>query len=62
LPRERRADIPEGYHEKFVQERLAEFAGFTKELVEGRMFRDKTDREIMAIERDLERIRRGKNH
>lgn len=57
LPREKRAEIPSGYHEKFVQERLAECAGFTKELVEGRMFRDKTDREILAIKRDLERVR-----
>lgn len=54
--REKRADIPHGYYEAFVQERLAECAGFTKELVEGRMFRDKTDREIMAIEKDLENI------
>ena len=57
LPREKRTEIPEGYHEKFVRERLAECAGFTKELVEGRMFRDKTDREILAIKRDLERVR-----
>ncbi len=57
LPREKRADIPDGYHEEFVQEKLAECAGFTKELVEGRMFRDKTDRELMAIEKDLERVR-----
>lgn len=53
LPREKRADIHSGYHEKFIQERLAESAGFTKELVEGRMFRDKTDREIAAIKKDL---------
>lgn len=58
LPREKRIEIPEGYHEKFVQQRLAECAGFTQELVEGRMFRDKTDREIVAIERDLERLRK----
>ena len=57
LPREKRADIPDGFHEKFVQERLAECAGFTKELVEGRMFRDKTDREIAEIEKDLEGLR-----
>lgn len=57
LPKEKRFDIPIDYHEKFVEERLAECAGFTKELVEGRMFRDKTDREILAIKRDLERVR-----
>lgn len=58
LPREKRTEISDDYHEKFVQQRLAECAGFTKELVEGRMFRDKTDREIVAIERDLERLRK----
>lgn len=52
LPREKRVDIPEDYHEKFVQERLAECAGFTKELIEGRMFRDKIDRERAAIEKN----------
>ena len=57
FPREKRANIPGGFHEKFVQERLDECVGFTKELVEGRMFRDKLDREILAIEKDLERIR-----
>lgn len=59
LPREKRTEIPHGYYENFVQERLAECAGFTKELVEGRMFRDKTDREIAAIKRDLKRLRDG---
>lgn len=58
MPREKRTEIPVGYHERFVQERLAECAGFTKELVEGRMFRNKTDREILAIKRDLEKLRR----
>ena len=58
LPKEKRSDIPIDYHEKFVEERLTECAGFTKELVEGRMFRDKTDREILAIKRDLERLRK----
>lgn len=58
LSKEKRFDIPIDYHEKFVEERLTECAGFTKELVEGRMFRDKTDREILAIKRDLERLRK----
>ncbi len=57
LPKEKRTEIPDGYHKKFVLERLAECAGFTKELVDGRMFRDKTDREILAIKRDLARLR-----
>lgn len=58
LPREKRAEIPEEYYEKFVRERLAECVGFTEELMDGRMFRDKTDREILAIKRDLEKLRR----
>lgn len=57
LSKEKRAEIPDGYYEKFVQERLSECAGFTKELVEGRMFRDKTDRDILAIKMDLARLR-----
>lgn len=57
LPQEKRTNISDDYYEKFVQERLAECAGFTKELVEGRMFRDKTDREIATIKRDLTRLR-----
>ena len=61
LPREKRTEIPDGYHEKFVQERLAECAGFTKELVEGRMYRDKTDRELMAIRKDLETLKNQKS-
>lgn len=61
LPREKRADIPDVYHERFVQERLAECVGFTQELIEGRMFRDKTDREIMALEKDLKSLRKQKN-
>lgn len=58
LPREKRKNIPEGYHEKFVQERLAEYAGFTKELIEGRMYRDKMDGELMAIRKDLEGLKK----
>ena len=57
LPQERRSDIPESYYDEFVRERLVECAGFTKELVEGRIFRDKVDRELMAIKMDLEKIK-----
>lgn len=57
LPREKREDIPEGYYERFLQERVAECAGFSVELVEGRMFRDKKDRELQAIKNDMERLR-----
>ena len=31
--------------------------GFTKELVEGRMYRDKADRELLAVKSDLEKIK-----
>lgn len=57
LPREKRRDIQEDYYEKFLQERIAEFKGFNKEVIESRRYRDKTDREIMEIKRDLEKLR-----
>ncbi len=60
LPQEKRKDIPEGYYEKFLQERIAECDGFSVELVEGRMYRDKTDREIAEITRDLRGLGIGK--
>lgn len=60
LPHEKRKDIPDGYYEKFVKERLAECAGFTEELVNGRTFRDKTDRELIAIKKDLDKLRAAK--
>lgn len=56
LPPEKREDIPRDYHRKFVDERIAECAGFSVELVEGRMFRDKKDRELLAIKKDLEEL------
>lgn len=36
---------------------FAECDGFTEELVEGRIFKDKTDRELIEIRKDLERIK-----
>lgn len=57
LPRETRADIPENYYEEFFKLRLSEWAPCSKELIEGRMFRDKIDRELAEIAADLKRLR-----
>lgn len=57
LPKEKRKDIPDGYYEKFLQKRVSECAGFTVELVQGRMYKDKKDREIEEIRKDLSNIK-----
>lgn len=60
LSPEKRQDIPADYHEKFVDDRLAEYVGFNREVIANRIYKDKTDREILAIKRDLERVKNGK--
>lgn len=57
LPLKKRKDIPADYHEKFVDERLAEYVGFNREVIANRIYKDKTDREILAIKSDLERVK-----
>lgn len=56
FPREKRKDIPDGYYENFLKERVSECAGFTVELVQGRTYKDKADREIEEIKKDLGRL------
>lgn len=56
LPKEKRRDIPKGYYEKFLEDRIAECDGFSVELVEGRLYRDRTDREITEIKRDMQKV------
>ena len=56
LPKEKRKDIPIDYYEKFLNDRISECAGFTVELVQGRMYKDKKDREIEQIKKDLSKI------
>ena len=58
LPMERRADVPENWYEEFVAERLAECPYITREVVEGRVYRDKVDRELECIREDITRLRR----
>lgn len=53
LPKEKRKDIPNDYYEKFLNDRISECAGFTLELIQGRMYKDKKDREIAEIKKDL---------
>lgn len=56
LPMEKRKNIPKNYYEKFLKERVSECAGFTVELVQGRIYKDKKDREIEQIKKDLSNI------
>lgn len=56
FPIEKRKDIPEGYYKSFLNKRVSECAGFTVELIQGRMYKDKKDREIEQIKKDLSRI------
>lgn len=53
---EKRRNIPEKYYESFLNERISECAGFTMELIQGRMYKDKKDREIEQIKKDLSKI------
>lgn len=57
FPQEKRKDIPEDYYEDFLKERFDEFKVFNMEIVDGRMYRDKKDRELLEIKRDLERLK-----
>lgn len=56
LPIEKRKNILENYYEKFLEEKISECAGFTIELIQGRMYKDKKDREIEQIKKDLRNI------
>lgn len=62
LPMERRADVPENWYEEFVAERLAECPYITREVVEGRVYRDKVDREFECIREDIIRLRGEEFH
>jgi len=57
LPMERRVDIPVHWYEEFVTERLAECLYITREVVEGRGYRDKVDREFECIREDIARLK-----
>ena len=57
LPQEKRSNIPVNYYERFLEERLKEYDVISMELINRRMYKDKTDREIEEIERDLKKLR-----
>lgn len=57
LSMERRIDVPENWYEEFVAERLAECPYITREVVEGRVYRDKVDRELASIRNDIEQLK-----
>lgn len=56
IPKEKRKNIPENYYKEFLNKRISECAGFSVELVQGRMYKDKKDREIEQIKKDLNQI------
>ena len=56
FPKEKRKNIPENYYKEFLNKRISECAGFSVELVQGRMYKDKKDREIEQIKKDLSQI------
>lgn len=57
LPMERRIDVPENWYEEFISERLAECPYITMDVVKGRVYRDKVDRELAGIKRDIEKLK-----
>lgn len=57
LPQEKRSNLPVDYYERFLEERLKEYDVINMELINRRMYKDKTDREIQEIERDLKKLR-----
>lgn len=56
FPREKRENIPKNYYEIFLNKRISECAGFTMELVQGRMYKDRKDREIEQLKKDLSNL------
>ena len=54
---EKRADIPRDYYEEFLKERFAECKGFDMELFNNRMYRDKADRECIAVMTDMKKLK-----
>lgn len=57
---EKRADIPCGYYEAFLNERFAECKGVDMELINSRMYRDKDDREYIAVMIDIKKLKENK--
>ncbi len=53
-PVEKRADIAEDYYKFFLHEKMSEWKPMSYEMFDGRRYRDKTEREILAIRRVLE--------
>ncbi len=54
LPQITRSEISHDYYDKFQKERLSEFKGFTMEVINQRTYKDKLDREVIAIMQDLD--------
>lgn len=58
LPMERRADVPSDWYENFIRERMAECSYISEEVMLGRVYRDKTDRELESVREDMARLRK----
>lgn len=56
LPKEKRANIEDDYYKNFFRGKIAEWSPMSYELFDTRRYRDKTERELIAIKRDLEKV------
>lgn len=53
IPHVRRSDISPNYYEDLVNKRLSEFNGYTREVVNQRIFKIKSEREPIENKKDL---------
>lgn len=51
----KRADIADDYYKNFLHEKISEWKPMSYEIFDGRRYRDKTERELLAIKKDLEK-------
>lgn len=54
LPHIKRSELSLDYYKKFLEERIAEFNGYSIDIINQRMYKDKLDREFLAIKQDLD--------
>jgi 1-acyl-sn-glycerol-3-phosphate acyltransferase len=55
----KRCDIADDYYKNFVANKLAEWSKYNMDIINGRIYRDKLDREFLSLEKDLEGVRSG---
>jgi 1-acyl-sn-glycerol-3-phosphate acyltransferase len=54
-----RQDISSDYYERFIKSKLAEWPQYNMDIINGRIFKDRLDRDLAAIKMDIERTRQG---